>query len=339
VAAANSKLAPGASLYFRAGQEFFLQTNGGQPLFIQHSQVVVDRYGTGANPILNGEDVIPAVGLLGASAVTMNNLTLKNGIMQPCMIVGGAVNALFVANCLFRGGSIGLFAQQNLTPSGRGNQIANSQFFLQDVDGLSIHGDIHFATVNCTFAYIGVNNLSGGAGDACSSHDTATIGSYNCAFIENRRGAMVNINSSGDNYLVNCSVKSSIATTLVRQDGGGSTSVINCRLHVSGPQLSAAVFAFAGGTVLCAYTSVINDSSNLNSISFFSTASLTVYNSRSNAPRGAFHSGISGAGTFAGDFNTYVQTGTLWIGPTGAIDFAAWQALTNAEANSIGAGG
>ena len=339
VAMANSLLQPGATLKLRAGQEFLLNANGAQPLFIQHSQVVVDRYGRGANPILDGEDVVPAIGLLGASYVTIQNITLRNGTLSSCMLLGGAVNGLLMANCRFQGGSIGLEAQAAQLPSGYGNQLVACNFLAQNVDGLSIHGDIHFTIVQCIFAMIGLNNPFGGAGDACSSHDTATIGAYSCLFLENRRGAMVNINNSGTNYLVNCSVKSTVAPSLVRQDGGGTTVVVNCRLTLAGAQLGAAVLTFAGGTIQCAFTRVTNASSNPNSVSFFSSANLSAYNCTRDASGGALHAGITGSGTFMGDFNSYLQTGTLWVGPSGPIDFPTWQALTGADLNSLGASG
>lgn len=336
VAAANGLLGSGATLLFRAGRIYPLHSDGGMPLLLLQPGITVGRYGTGADPVLDGQDMIPAAVVYGASGVTVADVTLLNGPNQTCMFAAGHVSNLTAHRVLFQGGLNGLDAPPPGNPSGSGNHVVACTFIGQSTDGLSIHGNIHFTVVSTVFAYIGPGYASGGQGDACSSHDTATIAAYNCLFYENSRGAMVNINTSGTNYLVNCWVKSTHAPSLVRQDLGGATVVVNSLLHLSGSQLAAAVLTVSGGTIFCDWTTVINDNTNPFSVSFFSTGSLHVFRSTSSTLRGALHAGIFSTGSFSGNFNTYLQAGDRWTGPAGPMNFPAWQTLTGADFNSLG---
>ena len=333
----NSHLAPGATVYFKRGESFSVSAMSLAPLTISQNGVHLSAYGTGPAPIINGQDFASAILIAGADYVTIQDLTIQNGGNQNGIEVTGDTNGLLVYQTYVIGGQIGIAAPAPGNPSGNGNQVTASLIAGQVFDGLSIHGSIHFDTVSSTYAFIGATSMLGGAGDGCSSHDTATIGAYGCLFYENLRGAMVNINTQGTNYLVNCVVKATNASSLVRQDGTGQTDVVSSKLILTGTTSGVGLLTIGGGTIHCAWSTITVD--NPLGFGFASAGTLSLYNCRSEAYNGASHGGLAGSGIFFGDFNTYTTTGMLWSNSGVPLTFSAWQALTGADLNSLGASG
>jgi hypothetical protein len=328
---ASRRIGPGARVFLRADRAF-VPTALGAGFFISSDDVTVTSYGSGPAPIVHGLGLAPCIALVNVSRVRLSSLDLRNLNGQHILVTLGNIDDLEIRGVRFVGGAAGVASPPLWSPfdwpTGQGNRIVGCKFEDQWYDGVTIHGAIRFSVSDCFFHGIGGDNSAVGAGDPLSAHDDATIHCEASTFVGNRRGAMVNINQSGLNRLVDCWIRNRDGESVVRQEGGGVTVVERCFILQEGSLPTATLVSSGGGVIAVRDCNVILNTSNSVSVGMVvGPGSMGIVSRCRFITQSGMHIVRSRSGAYFGDFNTFSAPGRRFIVGTRPDVFQVWRAL------------
>jgi predicted outer membrane repeat protein len=173
-----------ATIYLEAGNTF--TGNNNINLTLNINNLTIDRYGAGADPILDMSGM-PAPAqfctIVSTVTVTMNNLVLQNGYADD--VYGGAIynyGTLLATGCTFSGNSSARFggAIENAgTLNATGCTFSNNSAGSEAGGAISNDGTLNVA--GCTFS----NNSAGGG---AAIYNLGNLNATGCTFINNSAG-------------------------------------------------------------------------------------------------------------------------------------------------------